>query len=131
MQQFSLTYLAEQGDELLRYLGDRKRELALTPLLLLMLCSLFKATGEVPLNRGSIIRQFAQSYARINQDVPVTDESWRWWLTLLQQLAFKMTQGRDKSELLVAIPRFEVEEIFTAFTQERGFDLPRDPILLG
>ncbi|MBW4626563.1 MAG: HEAT repeat domain-containing protein [Brasilonema octagenarum HA4186-MV1] len=130
MQQFVRAYLPEQGEEMLRQLGDRLREFGETPLLLWMLCSLFHRNGEVPASLGLVFRQFTQSYEhKLRQDIPVTDESRRWWSLLLRHLAFKMTDGDNKTELKVAIPRSEAEEIFTQFLQNEKFDKPRDRAL--
>jgi HEAT repeat protein len=130
MQQFVRAYLPEQGEQMLRQLGSRLREFGQTPLLLWMLCSLFKAMGKVPPNLGLVFRQFAQSYyGKTKQDVPVTEESRDWCQLLLEQLAFRMTQGREKTELQVAISKQEAEEILTAFLRDEGLEQPRNRAL--
>ncbi len=106
MQQFVRAYLPQQGEQMLQQLGDRLREFGETPLLLMMLCSLFNATGSIPPNLGLVFRQFTQSYNdKLKQDIPVTDESRRWWFPLLKHLAFHMTKGDKLTDLNVAIPR--------------------------
>ncbi len=118
MQQFVRAYLPEQGEEMLRRLGGRLREFGQTPLLLWMLCELFKQTGNVPPNLGFVFRCFAQSYdGKIKDDVPVSGESRRWWQELLQHLAFTMMQGETPTELRVTIDRREAEAIFEKFLQ--------------
>ncbi|MGH8002335.1 MAG: HEAT repeat domain-containing protein [Brasilonema sp.] len=118
MQQFVHAYLSEQGEEMLRRLGGRLWEFGQTPLLLLMLCELFKQTGNVPPNLGLVFRWFAQSYDdKIKDDVPVSGESRRWWQELLQHLAFVMMQGETRTELRVTIERREAEAIFEKFLQ--------------
>ncbi|MGH1397000.1 MAG: HEAT repeat domain-containing protein [Trichormus sp.] len=130
MQQFVRAYLPAQGEQMLQNLGDRLREFGETPLLLWMLCSLFAQTGDIPPNLGLVFRQFTQSYERqFRQDIPVTDESRRWWLSLLKHLAFYMTTGNKLTELNVAIPRLEAEEVLTQFLQAEKFDKPRDRAL--
>ncbi|MBD2740177.1 HEAT repeat domain-containing protein [Coleofasciculus sp. FACHB-1120] len=127
MQQFVRAYLPQQGEQMLRQLGDRLRELGQTPLLLWMLCSLFRAMGKVPPNLGLVFRQFTQSYYdKLKQDVPVSDESRRWCQLMLQHLAWRMTQGREATELQVAISRHEAEEILTAYLRNEGFAQPRN-----
>ncbi|UKO99687.1 HEAT repeat domain-containing protein [Nostoc sp. UHCC 0870] len=127
MQQFVRAYLPEQGEQMLQNLGDRLREFGETPLLLWMLCSLFQSTGDIPQNLGLVFRQFTQSYERkFRQDIPVTDESRRWWFSLLKHLAFYMTKGDKLTELNVAIPRLKAEEVLTQFLQAEKFDKPRD-----
>ncbi|MBE9014589.1 hypothetical protein C7Y66_11865 [Chroococcidiopsis sp. CCALA 051] len=48
MQDFVSRSLPGQGKQLLQQLGDRLREFGQTPLLLEMLCNVFKETGRVP-----------------------------------------------------------------------------------
>jgi len=130
MQQFVRAYLPEQGEQMLRQLGSRLREFGQTPLLLWMLCSLFRAMGKVPSNLGLVFRQFAQSYyGKLKQDVPVTEESRDWCQLLLEQLAFRMTQGREQTELQVAISKQEAEEFLTAFLRDEGLEQPRNRAL--
>ncbi len=127
MRDFVKSYLPEQGDRLLQQLSDRLQEFGQTPLLLWMLCSVFQSTGNVPSNLGLVFRQFTKAYNRRRlQDISVTDELRRWWQPLLEHLAWKMTQGRELTQLQVAISRQEAEEIFTEFLRQEGFDKPRD-----
>ncbi|WP_414576388.1 HEAT repeat domain-containing protein [Anabaena sp. CCY 9402-a] len=130
MQGFVRAYLPEQGEQMLQHLGDRLREFGETPLLLWMLCSLFQATGDIPPNLGLVFRQFTQSYERkFRQGIPVADDSWRNWFALLKHLAFSMTKGDKLTELNVAIPRLEAEEVLTQFLRDEQFDKPRDRAL--
>lgn len=118
MQEFVRAYLSEQGEEMLRRLGGRLREFGQTPLLLWMLCELFRTTGNVPPNLGLVFRCFAQSYdGKIKDDVPVSGESRRWWQELLQHLAFAMMQGETRTESRVTIERREAQAIFTKFLE--------------
>ena len=127
MRKFVCAYLPEQGEQMLRQLGSRLRELGQTPLLLWMLCSLFKARGKVPPNLGLVFRQFSQSYYdKLKQGILISDESRRWCQLILQHLAWRMTQGREATELQVAISRQEAEEILTAYLREEGFAQPRN-----
>ncbi|MBD1908490.1 NB-ARC domain-containing protein [Funiculus sociatus GB2-A5] len=116
MQQFVRAYLPQQGEQMLRQLGSRLRELGETPLLLWMLCSLFKARGKVPPNLALVFRQFGLSYDRkLKQDILISKESRRWWHRLLEQLAWVMTSGKEKTELQVAIPRQKAQAVLTEF----------------
>ncbi len=136
MREFFRKYIPEQGEQMLRQLGNpsgsqsptegnppsglshRLQEFGQTPLLLWMLCSLFKETGKVLPNLGLVLRKFTQLYDRqLKQDATVTAESRQWWPRLLQSLAFEMSQGQSPKELRVAIPRPEVEEFLTKFLQ--------------
>jgi predicted NACHT family NTPase len=133
MGEFVRGYLPETGEQMLQQLGGRLREFEETPLLLMMLCSVFASNGnQIPPNLGSVFRRFTEIYDRqIKQDIPVTDESRRWWKRLLQHLAWTMMGGnvprRGKqpfalssippTEFLIAIPRHQAEEIFTAYLE--------------
>jgi HEAT repeat protein len=118
MREFVRAYLQKQGDAMLRQLGSRLREFGQTPLLLWMLCSLFRSVGQVPSNLGLVFRQFTQSYDRQQkQDIPVSDEFRRWCPHLLQQLAWVMTQGEKPTEIQVAIPKAQAEAVLTEFLQ--------------
>ncbi len=94
MRQFVCTYLPESGEEMLRQLGSRLRELGQTPLLLWMLCSVYDEVGEVPTNLGAAFRAFGDIYDNeIKANVPTYQESQYWWSRLLKHLEFKMLQG--------------------------------------
>ena len=127
MRQFVRTYLGEaQGEQLLKQLKERLRELGQTPLLLWMLCGLFQQTGTIPPNLGLVFRQFTQGYDRLKRDIPAREESRRWWEMLLQRLAFAMMQGDDPqnrpTEFRVAIPKAEAQQIFEAALQTKVAD---------
>ncbi len=127
MQRFVRAYLGEDGDKFLRQMQGRLRELAEVPLLLWMLCSLFRETRErLPENLGLALRQFTSLYDRqIKGDAPVSDESRRWWPRLLQRLAFKMLEGSEPTELHVAIARSQAEDWLTDYLREEQCDQPR------
>jgi HEAT repeat protein len=127
MRQFVRTYLGEaQGEQLLKQLKERLRELGQTPLLLWMLCCLFQQTGTIPPNLGLVFRQFTGGYDKLKRDIPAREESRRWWEMLLQRLAFAMMQGDDPqnrpTEFRVAIPRAEAQQIFEAALQIKVAD---------
>jgi predicted NACHT family NTPase len=105
MRQFVCTYLPpESGEEMLRQLGSRLRELGQTPLLLWMLCSVYAEVGKVPTNLGAAFRAFAEIYDnQLKANVPTYQESQYWWSRLLKHLAFKMLQG----ESLTALQRLD------------------------
>ncbi|NEP14620.1 MAG: NACHT domain-containing protein [Symploca sp. SIO2C1] len=119
MQQFVRKYLPEQGEQMLKQLGSRLREFGQTPLLLMMLCSVFAQNqNKVPANLGSVFRQFTQIYNdKLKQDIPVSQESRRWWQLMLEQLAWVMTCGEGKTQLQVAIPRQQAEAVLMEFLQ--------------
>ncbi|AOY83746.2 HEAT repeat domain-containing protein [Moorena producens JHB] len=120
MSEFVRKYLPQQGEQMLTQLGDRLREFGQTPLLLMMLCDLFKSVGKIPSNLGLVFRLFTQSYSKqIKQDVKVSDnQSRKFWSDLLQQLGFVMTTGDNPDqpeEISVAIPKTKAEEILTNY----------------
>ena len=157
MRDFVSGYLPEQGEELLKQLSGRLPELRETPLLLVMLCSVFVANqNKVPSNLGLVFRRFTEIYDnKLKQDIPVTDESRRWWKRLLQHLAWVMTHGRTSpqtpllrgeglnsppslagkgvgglgfstTEIMVAIPEQQARNILTSFLKEQDYHQPRD-----
>ncbi|NJN07286.1 MAG: hypothetical protein HC815_04615 [Richelia sp. RM1_1_1] len=128
MRDFVCGYLPEQGEELLKQLSGRLQELGETPLLLMMLCSVFVDNqNKVPSNLGSVFRRFTEIYDhKFKQDISVTDESRRWWKRLLQHLAWVMTHGESKTEISVTIPIQEARDILTRFLKEQDYHQPRD-----
>ncbi|MBW4501373.1 MAG: HEAT repeat domain-containing protein [Scytonema hyalinum WJT4-NPBG1] len=121
MQQFVRAYLPEQGEEMLRQLGDRLQEFGQTPLLLWMLCSVFvQNQNKVPSNLGSVFRLFTQTYdQKLKQDIPTSREFRLWCHKLLQHLAWVMTQGKALTDLQVAIPRQQAEAVLTEFLRDK------------
>ncbi|NEQ68117.1 MAG: NACHT domain-containing protein [Symploca sp. SIO2D2] len=119
MQQFVHKYLPQQGEQMLRQLGSRLREFGETPLLLMMLCSVFAQNdNKVPANLGSVFRQFTQIYSRKHkQDAAVSEDSRRWWKPMLEKLAWVMTCGEGKTQLQVAIPKEQGEAVLIEFLQ--------------
>jgi HEAT repeat protein len=121
MRQFVKKYLPEQGDRMLRQLGRRLREFGQTPLLLWMLCSVFKENrGTIPVNLGGIFRRFTLIYDRkLKEDVHVSPESRRWWTPMLRHLAWTMIRGSSLTELQVALPKAEAEALLTEFLKNK------------
>ncbi len=118
MQQFVTAYLPTQGEKLLRQLSGRLREFGQTPLLLWMLCSLFRQTEQIPPNLGMVFRAFTLGYGnQIKQDVLLYKDSRGWWGRLLQYLAFVMIVGESATEARVAISRWEAERVLVEFLQ--------------
>ena len=116
MQDFVCAYLPEQGEILWGQLQGRLRELGETPMFLWMLCSVFYDNNVIPAHLGLVFRGFTQTYSgRIKQDVPVDKNSRRWWDRLLQELAWVMTTGGSKTEMMVAIPRKKAEDVLADF----------------
>ncbi|HYW20536.1 MAG TPA: HEAT repeat domain-containing protein [Nodularia sp. (in: cyanobacteria)] len=127
MQQFVCAYLPEVGEEMLRQLGGRLRELGETPLLLLMLCAVFIETKSVPSNLGETFQRFTKLYDnKLKEDVPVSNESRSRWSLLLQHLAFEMMHGKTSTQLRWNIPKSEAENILTEFLATQKFNQPRE-----
>jgi 3',5'-cyclic AMP phosphodiesterase CpdA len=129
MQQFVRKYLPEHSEQMLQLLGAHLQiqEFGQTPLLLVMLCSLFELTGRLPSDLGLVFRQFIQSYDyTIKVDVPVSSESRRWGFQLLKRLAFAMTQGYNLTESRETLSRQEAEELLTAFLHAKNLNKHRE-----
>ena len=125
MSEFVRKYLPQQGEPMLQQLGDRLREFGETPLLLMMLCDLFKSRGKIPSNLGLVFRLFTESYSKqIKQDIKVSDnQSRKFWSDLLQQLGFVMTRGDNPDqpeEISVAITKTKAEEILTNYLLKKA-----------
>lgn len=106
-------------------LGDRLRELGQTPLLLCMLCWVFKETdGKPPNSLGGLLRQFTERYYQraFKNEVPVDENCRRVWSLLLQELAFKMIDWDKSTELRLAISRKETERILTICLENMELD---------
>ncbi|MBD2068241.1 HEAT repeat domain-containing protein [Leptolyngbya sp. FACHB-671] len=125
MQSFVRSHLEDKAEPMLRQLGERLQEFGQTPLLLWMLCSLFKQTGQIPTNLGGVFRAFTQSYERHLKHDVIAESDRRWWSELLQTLAFAMMHSHPLStleanhhclildvELRVAISKDEVHQVF-------------------
>ncbi|MBE9089957.1 HEAT repeat domain-containing protein [Microcystis aeruginosa LEGE 11464] len=123
MRDFVKAYLPEKGEEMLKQLGNRLKELGETPLLLWMLCSVFDNNeNKIPANLGLVFQIFTEIYdKKLKADVSTYQESRDWWRELLQVLAWKMTQGESKTEIQVAISRTEAEEELSKFIKNKGF----------
>ena len=123
MREFVTAYLSETGEAMLRQLETRLREFGQTPLLLKMLCDLYWRLKDIPHNLGGVFRFFTQIYDRkIKADVLDTADSRRFWGDMLQQLAWRMTQGDKPTEIKVAITKSEAEGIIRQWLQEEGLD---------
>ena len=131
MQAFIRAYIPEQAEAMLRQLKDRLREFGQTPLLLWMLCEVFKQSPiqQLPNNLGGIFQVFTRTYedrsvrkhevATLKGDVkPLTDR--RLWKKALMAIAAIMMQGKTPVDFRVAIHRDEVErELSQVFPNEK------------
>jgi len=126
IESFVRTYIGDRdpANRMLRALKDRIRELATIPLLLMMLCSVFKAKKRMPDGLGQVFRTFTKTYERVTKgDAPVSAESRRWWPSLLAKLAFRMMEkGQRPTEMALVIPRDEAEKILGEYLKEQGID---------
>ncbi|MCL2929758.1 MAG: HEAT repeat domain-containing protein, partial [Trichodesmium sp. MAG_R01] len=127
MQDFVRAYLPEQGENLWGQLQGRLRELGETPMFLWMLCRVFYYNNVIPAHLGLVFRDFIEIYSgRIKQDVLVDESSRRWWDRLLEELAWVMTNGGSKTEMMVAIPRKKAEDVLADFLLGKKVVAPTD-----
>lgn len=131
MQAFIRAYIPEQAEAMLRQLKERLREFGQTPLLLWMLCEVFKQspTQQLPNNLGGIFQVFTRTYedssvrkhevAALKGDVkPLTDR--RLWKKALMAIASIMMQGETPVDFREAIHRDEAErELSRVFPNEK------------
>jgi HEAT repeat protein len=114
VRDFVQKQLPEQGDVLLRQVQGRLRELAETPLLLKLLCEVFRHNQQqVPRNRGELFRMFARDYDQIKPwDTVAASTGFREFRDeLLRELAAAMMQGEQPTELRLQISRDEAERV--------------------
>ena len=131
MRDFVTAYLAEQSEAMLRQLGTRLREFGSTPLLLWMLCEVFKQSpnSQLPSNLAGIFQIFTGMYesssirkhevAVLKGDVsPLSDR--RLWKPALKHLAATMMQGEKSTDFRVVLTRTEAEDALSkAFPNEK------------
>jgi HEAT repeat protein len=128
MKAFVMAYLPEQGEAMVRQLGERLREFGSTPLLLWMLCRVFAKEGRIPENLGEVFRVFTRGYERrVKQDV-VGESDRRLWGELLKQLASRMMMGEKPTELRVAIGDGEIYEVFSSYLNTSDPLVPRQAL---
>ncbi|MCA2553158.1 MAG: HEAT repeat domain-containing protein [Microcystis sp. M04BS1] len=117
MRDFVKAYLPEKGEEMLKQLGNRLKELGETPLLLWMLCSVFDDNqNKIPANLGLIFRGFIKNI-HIRKGVKISEDLRRWQNRLLQHLAWTMTTGENPTEIKLSISKNQAEEILIEFLQ--------------
>ena len=107
----------DQGAALLRQLGGRLREFAETPLLLWMLCKLFKDNqGEIPTNLGQVFRKFVELYDTGLKGLDDATRSRQ--KRFLQALALRMMpQNGNPFGLRLGVSRQEAEDILAEVLQ--------------
>ena len=93
MREFVQKYLPEYGDVLLGQLQGHLQEIAETPLLLKMLCDVFKETQQIPQNKSELFQEFDRQYSSFKGSTLVDPDLRRHKSELLQYLAFKMLEG--------------------------------------
>ncbi|MDZ8067580.1 MAG: HEAT repeat domain-containing protein [Nostoc sp. DedQUE08] len=118
MQHFVRAY-SEVGDEMLRQLAGRLRELAETPLLLWMLCEVFNDAKQIPTSLGELFRWFSGEYHKLKGDVPIAEGLRNWQTDLLQHLAFVMMQGDNSTELRLTIAKQQARNFLATFLQNK------------
>ncbi|AVH69039.1 HEAT repeat domain-containing protein [Nostoc sp. 'Lobaria pulmonaria (5183) cyanobiont'] len=118
MQHFVRAY-SEVGDEMLRQLAGRLRELAETPLLLWMLCEVFNDAKQIPTSLGELFRWFSGEYHKLKENVPIAEGLPEWEADLLQHLAFVMMQGDNLTELRLTISKQQARNVLAAFLQNK------------
>ena len=120
MREFVHKHLPQHGDLLLQQLGDRLRDIAETPLLLEMMCKVFKNTGEIPQSKGELFQEFDRQYEEFKGPASVSEDFRRFKSDLLQQLAFVMLQGDSQrpTDGWVAISRRKAEGILKCWLRD-------------
>src|SRR6476469_3664953 len=122
MRDFVHKHLPQHGDLLLRQLGDRLREIAETPLLLEMMCKVFKNSGKLPQSKGELFVEFDRQYEEFKRGALVSDDFWRFKSGGLQQFAFVMFEGGSQRPTggWVAVFRDRAEGVLEGWLGDRG-----------
>jgi len=120
MREFVHKHLPQDGDLLLQQLRDRLREIAETPLLLEMMCKVFKNSGKIPQSKGELFQEFDRQYEEFKGPASVSEDFRRFKSDLLQQLAFVMLQGDSQrpTDGWVAISRRKAEGILKCWLRD-------------
>jgi HEAT repeat protein/energy-coupling factor transporter ATP-binding protein EcfA2 len=126
-QEFIRVYLLEQADQMWWQLKDRLRKIAETPLLLWMLCELFKAGEEIPQNLSEVFRAFTRAYeissirkhevAALKGDVQALSDR-RLWFPALKHLASVMMQVERPVDFRPVIFKGDAEQEFKALFRD-------------
>ncbi|MCY6489879.1 HEAT repeat domain-containing protein [Leptolyngbya sp. GGD] len=109
----------EQTEEFLKQLSDRLKELGKTPLLLEMLCEVFRRTGKIPENLGLVFREFTQHYERNLKEGVRIESDRELWKLVLRQLAWVMMHKGEPTEFRGEIEREEAVEAIGQFLNEQ------------
>ncbi|WP_445241748.1 HEAT repeat domain-containing protein [Microcoleus vaginatus] len=122
MREFVHKHLPQDGDSLLRQLDHRLREIAETPLLLEMMCKVFKNSGKIPQSKGELFQEFDRQYEEFKRGAWVSDGFQLFKSEVLQQLAFVMLEGDSQrpTDGWVAISRDRAEGILECWLRDRG-----------
>jgi energy-coupling factor transporter ATP-binding protein EcfA2 len=130
MQAFVRSYVPEQAEVMLRQLKDRLREFGQTPLLLWMLCEVYKQSPDkqLPSNLGGVFRAFTKDYelnsvrehqvaVRKGDVQPLSDRDL--WFPALKHLATVMMNGKTAVDFRRVIYKTEAEkELQKIFSNE-------------
>jgi HEAT repeat protein len=121
IREFVHKQLPQHGDLLLRQLRDRLREIAETPLLLEMMCKVFKNTGKILQSKGELFQEFDRQYEEFKGGASVSEDFRHFKSEVLQQLAFVMLQGDSQrpTDGWVAISRDRAEGILEGWLRHR------------
>ncbi|MEU8175138.1 NACHT domain-containing protein [Microbispora hainanensis] len=85
--------------------------LSSVPLMLMMLCTIYRERGELPTRLGSTLRWFDQIYAgRLKMDARVDDDVRLWWSRVLGVLAHEMTANDGSLEPSLTIDKEQAVE---------------------
>lgn len=123
---FSALGLEEKTESMLLPLQFWFPGLAEIPLFLTMLCAVFKETGVLPHNLGSVLRAFTANYQQIHRTgTPNTEQFRALWPELFQRLAFTMLSNPSPRSTLFAERVAAVRVIANHLAEARWDDAGR------
>lgn len=123
LREFVQKQLPETGGKLLRQVQGRLREVVENPMLLKLLCEIFKHNQQqIPKSQGELFRVFAQNYDQIVKPwdtVTATPDFREFRDELLRELAAAMIQGEQPIDFRLQIDRDEAAQILEDYLSGR------------
>ncbi len=124
-QEFVRKSLGEDADQMLVELRKRSSTLGETPLLLKMLCDVYRRHRNIPHSLGLVFREWTGDYSKFLAREPRgTAEDRKIWPKLMAYLAFAMTEGESSIYSQLAVSKEGAIQILTGFLEEQKWGNP-------
>ena len=124
-EEFVRKSLGEDADKVLVELQKRSSTLGETPLLLKMLCDVYRRHRNIPHNLGLVFREWTEDYSEfVARELRGTSEDRKIWPKLMAYLAFAMTEGESSTYAQLAVSKEGAIQILTRFLGEKKWGNP-------